>query len=128
MLRRNRQLGDSQLHRSNSGVVNIDAVDLFDFNNAERKRGCPGTNLLVQAVPRLLVERFGIVDSSDFASGRKHHRCRDDGARQRPHTHLVHTGNMLNACLPEETFEMKHRVEPVLFLLLVVVALCQHLI
>src|SRR5207244_2229232 len=112
----------------NSGMVDIEPIDLFDLDSSDRKRRCLSTNLLIEANARVFIERLRIVDAFNLRSRRKYDRRRDDRTRQGPHSNFIHTGDVMNSRFPKQSFEMKHRVQTVSLLLLLAVAFRQNFV
>ena len=112
VLGRDRQQRHRQFHRLNSGSVDIDTVNILDGNDSDADSRGYRANLTVQALPGLFIKCLRIIDRIDFGTGRKDNRGGNDGTGKRPHSHFVDSRNVHDTGLPQDTLEMKHRVEP----------------
>ena len=128
MLRHQRQARERELHRAQPGVVDVDAVDLVDLDDADADRRRTAPNLHVELDAPIGVERLRVVDAVDLGPRREDHRRGDDRAGERSHADLVDAGDVHDAGLPQQPFEMQHRVEPQPFLALLVGAFGEQLV
>src|SRR5207248_590690 len=117
VLRRNGQVRQRQLHGANTRMIDVDPVDVFNFYKSDCVGRCLFANFFVQTAACLFIERLGIVDTVDYRSGRKHNGSRYNRTGQRAHSHLVNSSDVLNASLPKEPLEVKHRIQAIALLL-----------
>jgi len=128
MLRSERQILQSKLHSADTGVINIDAVDFIDLYEPNPYGGSPYAYFLFEAIARLFIERLGVVDAFDLDTRREDDCSSDNRTGEGSDTNFVDTSDVLDACLPQQPFEVQHGIQTIPFLLFFVEPLRQNLV
>jgi hypothetical protein len=120
------QLRQCELHCTQSSVIDVQPVDLLDFDQPDANRDRLLAYFDFEAHARLVIQRFRIVDAPDLDRRRKYNRSRDNRARQRTHSDFIHTGDVHDALFPEQALEVQHRLQAKAFLPLLLRPLAKH--
>src|SRR5207247_8521266 len=105
-----------------------DAVDFRNRHDANCNGGSARVYLPFEPIASLFVQRLRVVDTVDLHTGRENNRSGDDGTGERSHTDFVNAGDVLDACFPEQPFEVQHGIQTIPFLFLFLVPLRQDLV
>src|SRR5262249_11120166 len=128
MLRYDLQIAERELHRPQTGVVDVKPVDLFDIDDTDTDGDGLVADLAIEPAATFLVERLRVVDPLDFRIRGKDHRSRDYGPGERPDTYLIDPRDMYDAGFPQQTLKVQHRIEAQPFSLLLLEPLQQRLV
>ena len=101
VLRRNRERRNSDMHRAQASVIDVEPVDLLYLDNTNTDGGSLRTNPPIQVLPRLLIERLGIVNAINLRAWWKNHGSGHDRTGQGSDAHFVHSGNVHDTGLPK---------------------------
>src|SRR5260370_812239 len=100
MLRRNRQGLQGKLHCANTGMIDIDPVDLINLHKSNRNSGRALPDFLIELDARLLIESFRVIDTFDLHARWKNNGGGDNRAGEWSHTDFIDSGDALDAGLP----------------------------
>src|SRR5690349_6140535 len=101
MLRRDAKIFERYLHGTETGMINVQSIDLVDLDNSQTNSRRFATDLYIQPDARRFVESFRIINAFDFRIRWKNNCGGHHWSGQRTHSNLINTSDMDNAGFPQ---------------------------